>query len=56
MADRIVRGQSIDGTIRVFVANTRDLADEARKTHKSLPVATAALGRTLTIAAIMGQN
>ena len=56
MADILVRGQSLDGAIKIFVANTTLLANEAQKIHKSLPVATAALGRTLTIAAIMGQN
>lgn len=56
MADILVRGQSIDGAIKIFVADTTELASEAQKIHKSLPVATAALGRTLTIAAIMGQN
>ncbi len=56
MSDIIIRGQSIDGTIRVFVAITTDLVNDAQKTHNSFPIATAALGRTLTIAAIMGQN
>lgn len=56
MSDIILRGQSIDGTIRAFVAVTTDLAEDARKIHNCSPVATAALGRTLTIASIMGQN
>lgn len=56
MADILVRGQSTDGTIRVFVAVTTDLVNEAHKLHGTFPVATAALGRTLTAAAIMGQN
>lgn len=56
MADIIVRGQSMDGTIKVFVAETTELVQKAREIHKSLPIATAALGRTLTIASIMGQN
>ena len=56
MADILVRGQSTDGTIKIFVAETSELVGNAQKIHKSLPVATAALGRTLTIAAIMGQN
>ena len=56
MADILVRGQSIDGTIKIFVADTTELAKKAQEIHKSFPVATAALGRTLTIAAIMGQN
>lgn len=56
MADILVRGQSTDGTIKIFVAETTELVGASQKIHKSLPVATAALGRTLTIAAIMGQN
>lgn len=54
MADCIVRGSSMDGAIRVFVAITTDLVNEAQRIHKSYPVSTAALGRTLTGAAIMG--
>lgn len=56
MSDILVRGQSTDGTIKVFVAITTELTEKAREIHKSYPVATAALGRTLTVAAIMGQN
>ena len=44
----------MDGAIRVFVAVTTDLVNEAQRIHKTYPTATAALGRTLTIAAIMG--
>ena len=54
MSDIIVRGNSMDGAIRVFVAITTDLVNEAQKIHKTYPTATAALGRTLTISAIMG--
>ena len=54
MSDVIVRGNSIDGAIRVFVAITTDLVNEAQKIHKTYPTATAALGRTLTVSAIMG--
>lgn len=54
MADILLRGSSIDGAIRVFVAITTELSEEARKIHNTTPVATAALGRTLTAAAIMG--
>ena len=54
MADVLVRGNSIDGAIRVFVAITTDLVNDAQKIHKTYPTATAALGRTLTISAIMG--
>lgn len=56
MADILVRGQSTDGAIKVFVGITTDLVNEAQRVHGTFPVATAALGRTLTAAAIMGMN
>ncbi len=56
MADILLRGQSTDGAIKVFVAVTTDMVNEAQKIHNTFPVATAALGRTLTVTAIMGQN
>ncbi|MBS7298244.1 MAG: Hsp33 family molecular chaperone HslO [Eubacteriales bacterium] len=52
--DKLVRGQSMDGAIRVFAAVTTDLSERARQIHQSMPVAAAALGRTLTVAAMMG--
>ncbi len=54
MQDILIRGNSMDGSIRIFVAVTTDLVNEAQKIHKTFPTATAALGRTLTISAIMG--
>lgn len=54
MSDILVRGSSTDGAIRVFVAVTTELAERARQIHSTYPTATAALGRTLTAAAIMG--
>ena len=44
----------MDGSIRVFTAITTNLVNEAQKIHKTFPTATAALGRTLTISAIIG--
>ena len=44
----------MDGAVRVFVAITTDLVNRAHEIHHTYPVATAALGRTLTAAAIMG--
>ncbi|MBQ3038652.1 MAG: Hsp33 family molecular chaperone HslO [Clostridia bacterium] len=54
MSDILVRGSSTDGSIRIFVAITTELVNEAQRIHKTFPTATAALGRTLTISAIMG--
>ncbi len=52
--DYIIRASAADGQIRVFAATTRDLVEKARKIHGTSPVATAALGRLLTGAAMMG--
>lgn len=52
--DYIIRGSAADGQIRVFAATTRNLVEEARKIHNASPVATAALGRLLTGAAMLG--
>lgn len=54
MADTILRGVSNDGKIRIFAAETTALVDRAQKIHRSYPIATAALGRLLTAAAMMG--
>lgn len=54
MADTILRGVSSDGTIRIFSAETTELAGRAQQIHHSYPIATAALGRLLTAAAMMG--
>lgn len=54
MADLLIRGNSMDGAIRVAVAITTDTVNRAQQIHHSYPVATAALGRLLTAAALMG--
>lgn len=53
MKDILKRGTSVDGSIRVFAAVTTGLVNEAYKIHNTLPVASAALGRTLTGAVLM---
>ena len=54
MKDYMIRGIDRLGKLRVFVARSTDLVEEARKIHNASPTATAALGRTLTAGAIMG--
>lgn len=54
MSDILIRGNSMDGAIRVFAAVTTDLVNEAQRIHHTYPTSTAALGRLLTGAAIMG--
>ena len=56
MTDKIIRGNSIDGAVRVFAAVTTKTVNEAQRIHKSYPTATAALGRVLTAASIMGAD
>ena len=52
--DKLVRGNSTDGSIRVFSAITTDTVNEAHRIHSSSATASAALGRLLTAAAMMG--
>lgn len=54
MKDYIVRATAGDGQIRAFAATTRNLVEEARSAHNTSPVATAALGRLMTGAVMMG--
>ncbi|MBR3040628.1 MAG: Hsp33 family molecular chaperone HslO [Lachnospiraceae bacterium] len=51
--DRIVRATAANAQIRIFAAETKELANEAATRHHTSPVATAALGRLLTAAAMM---
>ena len=52
--DRIIKFLAHNGKVNVVVANTTFLVEEARKNHDLSPTVTAALGRLLTITAIMG--
>lgn len=45
-----------EGRVNIICAETTELVEEARKIHDLSPVATAALGRLLTIGSIMGSN
>ncbi len=52
--DYMVRAMAADGAIRAFAATTKEITETARAAHNTSPVATAALGRTLTGAVMMG--
>lgn len=54
MSDKIVRAISADGFVMAAAVSTRDLTEQARNIHHTLPVATAALGRALAAASMMG--
>ena len=53
MGDYVLRGTAADGQILAFAAVTSEMVDEARRRHGTTPVATAALGRTMTASAMM---
>ena len=52
--DYLVRGIAADGMLRVNGAITTNTCNEAAKRHGTWPIATAALGRLLTGAIMMG--
>lgn len=52
--DELIRGTAWEGKVRVFAVRTTRLLEELRQRHGTLPTATAALGRTVSAAAMMG--
>lgn len=56
MADYMIRATAESASIRAFACTTRELVEKARQAHNTSPVMTAALGRTLSAAAMMGMN
>ncbi|MCJ7856862.1 Hsp33 family molecular chaperone HslO [Lachnospiraceae bacterium NSJ-143] len=54
MEDYILRATAANGSIRAFAAISSNTVEKARQIHNTSPVASAALGRMLTAAAIMG--
>ncbi len=52
--DYIIRAVTKDGSLRAFAADTTNMANEAHRMHKTYPIASAALGRLLTAASMMG--
>ena len=52
--DKLVRAITKDGMVKATAVTTKELTERARQIHKSLPVATAALGRTMAAASMMG--
>ena len=54
--DRIIKFLAFNGRISITCINSTYLVEQARKIHDLSPTATAALGRVLTISAIMGSE
>jgi len=54
--DHLIQGTAADATIRVIAAVTTDLVNEACGRHGTSPTASAALGRSLTGALLLGRS
>jgi molecular chaperone Hsp33 len=55
MEDYIINATAAGGTIRALAAVTTNIVKDAQMTHSLSAVASAALGRTLTVAGLMSK-
>lgn len=55
MKDKLTKAVTKNGLIRIYAVNSKNIVQSAHDFHKTLPLATAALGRLLTGAVIMGK-
>ena len=56
MKDFLIRGMTGDGFVKITAIQTTAMVERMRQIHKTLPLATAALGRTLTAVSMMGNE
>ncbi|MCH7323853.1 Hsp33 family molecular chaperone HslO [Solibacillus sp. MA9] len=54
MKDYLVRAIAFDGQVRAFATKTTETVSEAQHRHNTWPVVSAALGRSMTAAVMMG--
>lgn len=54
MSDYIVKASAAKGMIRAFACTTKGIVEYAKNAHNTSPVVTAALGRLMSAAAMMG--
>lgn len=54
MKDYIVRALAFDSTVRIYTIRGTDMVQEAQTIHQTWPSASAALGRSLVVGAMMG--
>ena len=56
MSDTRIRAIAADSAIQITAVTSCETVERARQIHKTMPTATAALGRTLTICSMMGSQ
>ena len=54
MNDYLVRALAFEGSVRAFAVRTTETIGEAQRRHETWPTASAALGRSMTAAVMMG--
>ena len=54
MRDYLVRAVAFNGQVRAFATKTTETVGEAQHRHNTWPVVSAALGRSMTAAVMMG--
>lgn len=54
MSDYLVRALAFEGSVRAFAVRTTDVVGEGQRRHGTWPTASAALGRSMTAALMMG--
>lgn len=54
MKDKLTIAVTKNGLIRIYAVNSKGIVEDARKFHSTMPTGTAAIGRLLTGAALMG--
>lgn len=52
--DKIIRAMTTDGAVKISAIDGRDLVARAKEIHRTTPTATAALGRLLCAASLLG--
>lgn len=52
----LLRAISNDGFIKITAVNTKDMVEKARNIHHTLPVVTAAIGRTMSAVSMLGNE
>jgi molecular chaperone Hsp33 len=56
LQDYLVRAVGAEGQFKIFACTATNLVEEARTRHNTWPIATAALGRTMISALLLGAN